>query len=191
MCFPLALLVYRCLSSTASFVSCVFRRVKDHRNLPKYSPLLKRACVGQVVLDKWFPLNSAATLVGEGRGGEGLRGMMGKTDAFRRWGTNLQPAKLGIEAKFLLRTSKVCLNRNVASNTYVLIYPKTTDAHGRRCRHALAKFHAINMIVNNITIIIISIIHIIIIIIMSSSSSSSSSSSIVGSRICIITTSCL
>ena len=31
---------------------CVFRRVKDHRNLLHYSPLLKNTCVRQVVLDK-------------------------------------------------------------------------------------------------------------------------------------------
>ena len=33
-----------------------FGRVKDHHNLLHYSPLLKKACVRQVVLDKWFPL---------------------------------------------------------------------------------------------------------------------------------------
>ena len=31
-------------------------RVKDHYNLLHYSPLLKTACVRQVVLDKWFPM---------------------------------------------------------------------------------------------------------------------------------------
>ena len=36
----------------ASFVLCVFRRVKDHRKLLHYSPLLKKARVRQVVLDK-------------------------------------------------------------------------------------------------------------------------------------------
>ena len=36
-------------------VCCVFRRVKDH-DLLKYYPLLKKTCVRQVVLDKWFPL---------------------------------------------------------------------------------------------------------------------------------------
>ena len=30
--------------------------VKDHPNSPKHSPLLKKVCVRQVVLDKWFPL---------------------------------------------------------------------------------------------------------------------------------------
>ena len=33
-----------------------FGRVKDHRNLPHYSAHLKKPCVRQVVLDKWFPL---------------------------------------------------------------------------------------------------------------------------------------
>ena len=50
-----ALLV--CYSSTAPFsVVCVFRRVTDHHNLLHDSSLLKKACVRQVVLDKWFPL---------------------------------------------------------------------------------------------------------------------------------------
>ena len=40
-------------------LSCVVRRVKDHRKLPKYSPLLKKTCVRQVVLDKWFPSSLA------------------------------------------------------------------------------------------------------------------------------------
>ena len=34
---------------------CAFRRVKGHRNLRHYSPLSKKSCVRQVVLDKWFP----------------------------------------------------------------------------------------------------------------------------------------
>ena len=34
----------------------VFRRVKDHHKLQTYSPLLKKSCVSQVVLDKWFPV---------------------------------------------------------------------------------------------------------------------------------------
>ena len=34
----------------------VFRRVKDHHNLSSYSLCLKKSCVRQVVLDKWFPL---------------------------------------------------------------------------------------------------------------------------------------
>ena len=42
----------RYLSNTASFVLCVFRRVKDHQNLLHCSPLLKNACARQVVLDK-------------------------------------------------------------------------------------------------------------------------------------------
>ena len=44
------------LSNTASFVLCVFRRVKDHCNLLYYSSLLKNTCIRQVVLDKCFPL---------------------------------------------------------------------------------------------------------------------------------------
>ena len=43
------------MSNTASFVFCVFRRFKDHDNLREYSPLLKKACVRQIELDKWFP----------------------------------------------------------------------------------------------------------------------------------------
>ena len=46
------------LSNTASFVLCVFRRVKDHLNLLYYSPRLKNTCVRQVAVDKWFPLIS-------------------------------------------------------------------------------------------------------------------------------------
>ena len=30
--------------------------VKDHHNVLHDSPLLKKACVRRVVLDKWFPL---------------------------------------------------------------------------------------------------------------------------------------
>ena len=51
-----ARLVSRYSSNTASFVVCVFRDVKDHHNLPHYSPRSKNTCVRQVVLDKWFPL---------------------------------------------------------------------------------------------------------------------------------------
>ena len=51
-----ALLVKRYLSNRASFGLCVFCRVKDHHNLLHYSPLLKKASVRQVVLDKLFPL---------------------------------------------------------------------------------------------------------------------------------------
>ena len=43
----------------ASFVLCVFRRVKDHHSLLNHSPLLKKNCVRQVVSDKWFPLSAA------------------------------------------------------------------------------------------------------------------------------------
>ena len=50
-----ALLVEGYPSNTASFVLCAFRRVKDH-SLLHCSPLWKRPCVRQVVLDKWRPL---------------------------------------------------------------------------------------------------------------------------------------
>ena len=46
-------------SNAASFVICVFPRFKDHHNLLHYSPRLKKTCVRQVLLDKWFPLSSA------------------------------------------------------------------------------------------------------------------------------------
>ena len=49
-------LLSRCLSNTASFVSCVFRRAKDRHNSLQHSPLMKQVCVRQVVLDKWLPL---------------------------------------------------------------------------------------------------------------------------------------
>ena len=52
-----------------------FRRFKDHRALLHYSPLLKKTCVRQVVLDKWFPLILAHASVDPRRrragGGEG------------------------------------------------------------------------------------------------------------------------
>ena len=53
-----ALLVKRYLSNAASFVSSVFRRVKDHYNLLYASPLLN-TCVRQVMLDERFPLKEA------------------------------------------------------------------------------------------------------------------------------------
>ena len=37
------------LVNTASFVLCVFRRVMEHCNLPRASPLLQKSCVRQVV----------------------------------------------------------------------------------------------------------------------------------------------
>ena len=40
------------LPNAASFVSCVVRLVKDHHNSPRYSPLLRKACVRQGVFDK-------------------------------------------------------------------------------------------------------------------------------------------
>ena len=50
----LALLVSRCLSNTASFVSSAFRRVRDHHGLLHYSPRLKKTSVRQVVLGKFL-----------------------------------------------------------------------------------------------------------------------------------------
>ena len=44
------------LSNAASFVLCVFCRVKDHHKLLHYSPRLKNICIRQVMLDKWFPV---------------------------------------------------------------------------------------------------------------------------------------
>ena len=49
-------LMLQYLSTTASFVLCVLRCVKDHHNLLQYSSVLKNTCVIEVVLDKWFPL---------------------------------------------------------------------------------------------------------------------------------------
>ena len=51
--------VERYLSNAASFLLCAAYSVKDHRNFANiYSPLLKRTCARQVVLDKWLPLTS-------------------------------------------------------------------------------------------------------------------------------------
>ena len=44
------------LERGSPFVSCVLRRVEDHHTLLHCSPRLKKTCVRQVVLDKWFPL---------------------------------------------------------------------------------------------------------------------------------------
>ena len=49
------------------------RSVKDHRNVLKYSPHLKKTCVRQVVLDNWFPLSQGSfhafsRRLGRGRG---------------------------------------------------------------------------------------------------------------------------
>ena len=46
------------MSNAASFVLRILRSVKDHHDLPKYSPRLKNICVRQVVLDKWLPLST-------------------------------------------------------------------------------------------------------------------------------------
>ena len=53
--FCVALLV-QCYLSKAWFVLYAFRIVKEHHNSSNHSPLLKKACVRQVVLDKWFHL---------------------------------------------------------------------------------------------------------------------------------------
>ena len=56
----MALLVSHYLSNTASSVFCTAYSVKDHHKLPNYSPLLRKTCVRQEVLDKWFPLVQTA-----------------------------------------------------------------------------------------------------------------------------------
>ena len=43
-----------CLMRPSSYYA-LFRRVKEHHDALHSSPLLKRACVRQVMLDKWFP----------------------------------------------------------------------------------------------------------------------------------------
>ena len=43
------------LSNRASFVVFVFRRVKDDHNLLHHSPRLKKTCIREAVIDKWFP----------------------------------------------------------------------------------------------------------------------------------------
>ena len=40
----------------------MFHCGKDHHNLPKYSPPLKKTCVRQVALDEWFPLSARAVV---------------------------------------------------------------------------------------------------------------------------------
>ena len=45
----MALLVSRYLSHAASFILCALRSVKDHPNLPHYSPLLKKTRVRKAV----------------------------------------------------------------------------------------------------------------------------------------------
>ena len=52
-----ALLVQSYLANMASFDLWAVYSVKDHHNLPTYSPLLNNTCVRHVVLDKWFSLN--------------------------------------------------------------------------------------------------------------------------------------
>ena len=51
-----ALLVQRSSSTAASIVVCVVDRVKDRHDLLQSSPILHKACVRQVLLDKWFPM---------------------------------------------------------------------------------------------------------------------------------------
>ena len=43
---------YRIISHHLGGTTC---RVKDHHDLPMYSPPLNKTCVRQVMLDKWFP----------------------------------------------------------------------------------------------------------------------------------------
>ena len=57
-----ALLVQCCLSNTASSVlSCAVYSVKVHHLSANSSTVLKDTCVGQAVLDKWFPLMTPRT----------------------------------------------------------------------------------------------------------------------------------
>ena len=48
------------MPNTALFVVCVAYSVKDHKDLLHYLQLLKKTCVRQVVLDRWFPLESGS-----------------------------------------------------------------------------------------------------------------------------------
>ena len=64
----MALLVYRYLSNAASFFVTICH-VTDHENLLQYSPFVKKTCIRQVVLDKLFPLMSAANYRREKGGG--------------------------------------------------------------------------------------------------------------------------
>ena len=54
----------------ASFVLRALRRVKDHHTVLHDSPLLKKTCVRQTVLDKWFPLKGPECGPGVHRQGE-------------------------------------------------------------------------------------------------------------------------
>ena len=50
------------LSNAASLVLCAVYSVKDHHNLQDDSPVLKKTCVRQEVLDEWLPLSAAPLL---------------------------------------------------------------------------------------------------------------------------------
>ena len=46
-----------CLMQASFVVGAIYSvSVEDQHKLHTYSPLLKKTCVRQVVLDKWFPL---------------------------------------------------------------------------------------------------------------------------------------
>ena len=51
-----ALPVERYLSNAALSILSAVYSVKDHQNLLHYSLVLKKACIGHVVFDEWFPL---------------------------------------------------------------------------------------------------------------------------------------
>ena len=59
--FPRAALLVSRYLSNAGLICCMFLCVKDHHNLSKLSPLLKKSCVRQVALDKRLPLISKAS----------------------------------------------------------------------------------------------------------------------------------
>ena len=48
--------VYICIHLLCSFALCVVHRVGHHYHLLYGSPLLKKACARQVMLDKWFSM---------------------------------------------------------------------------------------------------------------------------------------
>ena len=87
----LTLLVY-----TASFVLCAVYSVKDHHNLQMCSPLLKKTCVRQVVLDKWFPPNP-----GPLRAASGPLPQLQPGEGVRRRSRALRQARFAREARFV------------------------------------------------------------------------------------------
>ena len=71
-------------------------RVKDQHTLLRYSPRLKKTCVRQVVLDKWFPLVQATSkgfLFQIPLFGSPLRGTVIAAVAARRWQPRVPAAR--------------------------------------------------------------------------------------------------